>query len=179
MSRSRQKPYLIGIDPAARKNGFTICVCDEESIVRFITFKKFYHFSEWLRNDAPEGTTIVGIENSNLQKTVFGKYFKGKKMNIHQKLSVAMKVGKNQDVSQNAVDFCVGKYGKEWVYEISPKDKGKKIVSEAYFAAVVRANKHTLMDYKGTQDERDAYAVMSIAYHRAKSPYSQTKKKTA
>lgn len=58
----------IGIDPAFRKNGFVICIINEQSEVDFITFKDFTAFLDWVFT-AP--LAIYTVENSYLQDLTF------------------------------------------------------------------------------------------------------------
>lgn len=152
---------LIGCDPAFRKNGFAICIIDEDRTVRCIQFKTFLEFLSWLwaEGSAPE-RAVVTIENSNLQNATFD--MSGSKAEIARK---SRNVGKNQAISQATVDAFKAKYGKD-VFGISPKEKGGKWTNQE-FHAVLKSERHTFLvvdpkEYrtgKVSQDKRDAYKL--------------------
>ena len=156
----------IGIDPAFRQNGFAMCIIDEDNTVNFIIFKNgFRDFQKWLFQDAP-ACAFVAVENSNLQDTTFD--MRGTKQTIAK---VSRSVGKNQAISQCVVDACNEKEGFT-VFDISPAEKGKKIVNLQYFDAIMEQEKHKeVHGYSGNkneQDKRDAYMLALIAKKKAK-----------
>jgi hypothetical protein len=66
------------------------------------------------------------------------------------------------------VDLLEEYFGERNVYNISPKDKGKKITDLAIFDAYIESNGHEGKVYgykrlKKQQDERDAYKLAIIA----------------
>jgi hypothetical protein len=137
---------IIGIDPAFRQNGFAICILDTEAYTAtFQTLKTgLLEFEDFIKQQ-PEA--YFAIENSNLQKSFFGR----------RKLQEACSVGKNQAVSQLAVGFVLKHYGKKQLHDISPLEKGRKITSENIFEAYMQ--NFTLIGYKGSQDEKDAAKI--------------------
>lgn len=154
---------LIGIDPAFRADGFAVCIIDEEKDVLFRRFSSgLIDFVDWLLGEAPDDAVCV-VENSNLNNGVFQYLRKGR---VAEQRSKAQSVGKNQAVSQIAFDFCKRKWGKN-AHEISPQSKGKKLTA-AYFKLVVNAEKLNLLNYSGTQDERDALQLALIAGRKPK-----------
>jgi hypothetical protein len=156
------KPLLIGIDPAFRKSGFCACVIDQENEVQFKTFKNgFLDFMKWA-DDLPEGV-IICIENSNLQNVTF-ETPTNKKQPIGVRLKKSRNVGANQAASQYTVDYCMAKFGNKKVLGISPLTKGAKWVKDSTFLRVVKAENHKLINYTGTQDQRDAYKLALLGW---------------
>lgn len=145
----------IGIDPAFRKNGFAICIIDEDKDVRCIRFKYFLDFLSWLwvGDEAPTRAVCV-VENSNLQKSTFD--MTGSRAVVARK---SRNVGKNQAISQAAFDALKLKYGNT-AFEVSPRQKGKKWTKET-FLQVLKSEKHNFLLTKRTvnQDEIDAYQL--------------------
>jgi len=156
--KGQSKLCKIGIDPAFRKDGFAICIIDEENEVSFRIFKSFLDFLTWLNTpgEAPQNA-IVCIENSNLQDATFD--MSGTKAAVAKK---SRNVGCNQAASQYTVDACRHHFGDMFVIEISPKEKGGKW-SDQMFLRMVKANSHKLVTkYEGKkneQDKRDAYQI--------------------
>lgn len=145
----------IGIDPAFRKNGFAICIIDEDKDVRSIRFKSFLYFLSWLWVDgeAP-AKAIVVVENSNLQDKTFD--MRGSKPVVAKK---SRNVGANQAISQCTFDAVRLKYGDN-AHQVSPKQKGKKW-SKATFLRVLKNEGHNYLLTKPSisQDEIDAYQL--------------------
>lgn len=145
----------IGVDPSFRDGGIGICVIEGESCY-FVSVKNFLAFTKWLSEEAPEG--FYCIENSNLQKESFDK-----KGGLHVACRKARNAGMNMAVSQLTVDFCVGRFGVDMVFEITPQQKGAKILDLKVFEAIVRQEKVTeMLGYKGLkaeQDKRDAFMI--------------------
>jgi hypothetical protein len=147
----------IGIDPAFRKNGFAVCIIDEDNTADFKIFENFYAFISWLW-DAPL-KAYVCIENSNLQDSNFNVKKTDTKELAAKK---GRDVGKNMAISQATVDFCRKHFGEAFVVELSPKEKGAKIEDLKIFEAIVRRDNIKLINYKGQvgeQDKRDAYML--------------------
>lgn len=148
----------IGVDPAFRKNGFAICIIDEDKDVRAIRFKSFLDFLSWLWVDGEAPTNaIVVVENSNLQKSTFD--MSGSKAVVARK---SRNVGKNQAISQAAFDALKVRYGTN-VFEVSPKQKGGKW-SKQTFARILKSEGHSFLATKRTvsQDEIDAYQLATM-----------------
>jgi len=158
----------IGIDPAFRTNGFAICIIDEEDTVSFKNFRNgFREFIRWVMDDAPTNAKYC-VENSNLQNSTFD--MRGSKGVVAK---VSRSVGKNQAISQLVVDLLEEYFGERNVYNIRPKEKGKKITDLALFDAYVESNGHEGKMYgykrlKKQQDERDAYKLAIIARQKHK-----------
>lgn len=145
---------LIGLDPAFRENGFAAAIfdpSDADEPLRFIVFHDAVSFIGWAQNDAPD-RAYVYVENSNLDAAV---YHLTPRMNARQAAAIGVAVGKNQAVSQLAVDLLRRKYGKEYVAEIAPNKKGGKV----YGRAVAMVDAHDLT--KGKPSERVAKALKS------------------
>jgi hypothetical protein len=155
----------VGIDPAFRKDGFVICIIDEDNTADFKIFGTSYDFIEWLF-DAPYNA-LWCIENSNLQDQTFDTT--GNKFVVAKKSRDA---GKNMAVSQITVDVCRKKFGASNVLELSPKQKGRKIEDNAVFLAIVAQEGVKLLNYKGNkgeQDKRDAFMLAIRAKRWKKS----------
>ena len=147
------KNVYIGIDPAFRKNGFTIAIIDEENTISFKAFKNgFYDFLGWLVNDAPQNA-VFGIENSNLQKKIFV-----------QTMHYAESVGKNKVASQYTVDAC-SLYFSNSTYEFSPKQKGKKL-DHVETVRIIDSNNWILEKKRTNQDQRDALKLAHLARNK-------------
>lgn len=163
---------LIGIDPAFRDSGFTICVI-QDNIVSFYTMKTFIDFLEWVNANTHfiDDHHIIVVENSNLQNLTFN--MNGSKL-VVAKLS--RNVGANQAISQLVVDYL--KYSHFNVVGISPKDKGRKLNhSETELVMIYEKHsvnpekKHTYKGLNYEQDKRDAYKLALIGkkiYNKAK-----------
>ncbi len=146
---------FIGVDPAFRKNGFCMCIIDENKEVRFITFKLFIHFISWVLNEMPNNA-YVAIENSNLQNATFD--MRGNKLEIASK---SRSVGKNQAISEIAYQLL-----KEYaikVNNISPKRKGAKIKFNSYIQGMMASKGLKCGKKEFSQDERDAFQLAMMA----------------
>lgn len=154
--------YLkVGIDPAFRKKGFCVCVIDEQNDVAFTTFKNgFLDFLEWLK-DLPKHS-IIGVENSAMQNATF-ETPADKKKSVSIRLRKSRDVGKNQAASQYTVDVCRAIIGTNKTIEISPRMKGVKW-SDKTFLRAVKSEGHNLLNYTGSQDQRDAYKLALQAW---------------
>ena len=156
----------IGVDPAFREGGFMIAIYDTTDLsMRFKMFKEVLDYYDWLRSEeAPERATCI-IEDSNLQNHTFDK-----RGNRNVIMAKSRSVGKNQAISNTAVSASLRRYGKQNVYAISPKQKGKKWTQHQF--EVVMVQKRILLDKKRTnQDQRDAakLALYPVATLRFKS----------
>lgn len=151
---------FIGIDPAFRAGGFSICIIDtSENTITFKTFKNgFLGFCDWFLNESP-AAAVVCVENSNLTRATFD--LKGSKLVIARK---SRNVGKNQAISQNTVDLCKTKYH---VINCTPKQKGKKWNKDIFNTVLIKEG-HRTNKKRTNQDERDAYKLALIAL---KKPY--------
>ena len=79
--------------------------------------------------------------------------------------------GANQAASQYTVDYCRHFFGIEYVFEISPRQKGGKW-TQAIFRQVLKQEGHRTAG-KFNQDQRDAY---QIALHAKKLAFFQAAK---
>ena len=114
---------LLGLDPAFRENGFAVAMYDPEDLfepLRFVIFKNAGCFIGWLVNDAPV-LAYACVENSNLDSAVYHLH---NRMNARTAAAVGIRVGKNQAISQLAVDLLRNRYSKHNVLEVSPSKKG-------------------------------------------------------
>lgn len=117
---------LLGLDPAFRENGFAVAMYDPEDLfepLRFVIFRNAGCFIGWLVNDAPV-LAYACVENSNLDSAVYHLH---SRMNARTAAAVGIRVGKNQAISQLAVDLLKNRYGKHNVLEVSPSKKGGKV----------------------------------------------------
>jgi hypothetical protein len=149
---------IIGIDPAFRENGFSICVI-ENKVVSFLTFKRgFLDFQAWVINtfisNEQKESVFVGVENSNLQNINFSHFSKQK---VSEKVS--RNIGANQAISQLTVDFCTDFFGAKNVKEISPKEKGKKQVTNEVLFFDIKARGLSCLKNRVNQDNRDSYFI--------------------
>ena len=149
---------FIGIDPAFRKGGFAVCIIDEDKEVDFKMFASFLLFLDWIV--AAPDIVFCCIENSNLQDVTFN--MRGNKAVIAR---MSRNVGKNQAASQYTVDACVKFFGKDSVYDISPKQKGGKLNADAVLLRA-KANNHLMLKKRLNQDERDSYQLAVIGMNR-------------
>lgn len=148
----------IGVDPALRKGGFTVCIiCRVDNTA---TFKTCAHLGEFVRLLVDADPIGIIVENSNLQKAFF---------NPKAGVGGALSVGKNMGVSQAATDiareFSVIEPG------ISPKQKGAKVENLKLFEGIARSNNLTLINYKhnkAAQDKRDALMLALICEQQVK-----------
>lgn len=155
---------IIGIDPAFREKGFATCdliLTEDLNTHTFHTYNKPHAFFIDYSTDYEYAFLYFAVENSNLQNLTFRE---SKKISVAERLS--RNVGANQAVSQMVVDFLQEYYGKEKVYEFSPREKGKKDTHEDYvkkcLALKLQPNKRT------SQDERDAFKLAYLTYHKIK-----------
>lgn len=146
----------IGIDPAFRKDGFAVCIIDEEKVVDFRMFPRFGDFIRWLTNDAPE-RAVVGVENSNEQECSFD--MRGSKSVVARK---SRNVGKNQAISQCTVELCQWKYGGPSVLSISPKQKGRAYTQQQ-MPLILKSEGHKVINYKGNKSEEDKRSAYKCA----------------
>jgi hypothetical protein len=108
--------------------------------------------------------TAIAIENSNETNHTFIAP-SIRKPAAREKIS--RDVGKNQAISQMAVDYALYKL-KINVFSISPAEKGVKL-SNAYIEAMFRQYNQIVTNYKGKegeQDKRDAYKLAMQAKNR-------------
>lgn len=152
---------VIGIDPAFRKSGFAIAVIDETGEVEGRMFRSLLDFIQWVESrEWPGQTIVVGVENSNLQNKTFD--MRGTKGEVARR---SRNAGANQAASQYTTDYCRHFFGEEYVFSISPREKGGKW-TQAQFRAVLKQEGHRTAG-KFNQDQRDAYKVALIARKRA------------
>lgn len=114
---------LLGLDPAFRENGFAVAMYDPADLfepLRFVIFRNAGCFIGWLVNDAPV-LAYACVENSNLDSAVYHLH---NRMNARTAAAVGVRVGKNQAISQLAVDLLRNRYGRHNVLEVSPSKKG-------------------------------------------------------
>ncbi len=88
-----------------------------------------------------------------------------------RKVAKQIPAGANQAASQYTVDYCRHFFGVEYVFEISPKQKGGKW-TQAIFRQVLKQEGHRTAG-KFNQDQRDAY---QIALHAKKLAFFQAAK---
>jgi len=168
-------PIYIGVDPAFRAGGFVAVIIDmTDKTASAITFKNLLAWHDWLRSpDAPE-SAYVCVENSNLQNKTFAIKEKETplgKQGLNSKIATAARhsrnVGANQAVSQLAYESAKERYGPT-VYEVSPRQKGKKVTDARTFAAIVQHAGILLPKQKLSQDARDAFMLAEMAMRFAR-----------
>lgn len=155
----------LGVDPAFRKNGFSIAWIVEKKMffktfengfLDFILFMQLNYPSEKVFKDV-----VITIENSNLQQASFNV---GGSAGVAARMS--RNVGSNQAISQCTVDYCNANYAN--VYEISPKEKGAKL-NNADFLMFLQANEITPDTKQTNQDKRDAGYLAVIGKNKYKT----------
>jgi hypothetical protein len=166
---------LIGLDPAFRDNGFAAAIYDPEDAtepLRFIVFRNPLAFLGWMTNDAP-AAAFVCVENSNLDQAV---YHLAPRMNARQAAAIGLRVGKNQAISQIAVDMFRVKYGPANVSEVAPNKKGGAVYErrialvDVYDLTGAKATKRVMEALK-SEDCRSALMMLM----RAKGAYRLSK----
>lgn len=172
---------FIGIDPAFRRNGFSMSIIDlSDKTVYFKTFKDgFLDFCGWFLHESPE-VALFCVENSNKTKATFWTHKDAKtktlltgsqarnnrraiKLSINEVAKISRGVGKNMASSQYVVDLLKTKYP---VVNLSPKEKGAKWLKHTTAAAVMRAEGLTPNKKTTNQDDRDALKLALIAKQR-------------
>lgn len=174
---------VIGCDPAFRKSGFVISICDFRTRkLTFNVFSSFFEFLKWgalFRNRMMTEScqVIVGVENSNLKKTTFARSRKG---SIPEMLSKSRDIGKNMAASQYTVDALRLFFGKH-VYEFVPKKFGRWATGgkkpHIQFQGLVKTYGLKVEGYKPPkkrnsitttqdQDMRDAFFVGDLGLRR-------------
>lgn len=143
---------VIGVDPSFRKGGFVCAVLDIDNNIEIVQFKKFIDFMSFVTVHVSSKDRVC-IENSYLQNVSFD--LKGNKEVIARK---ARNVGINQACSQIATDLF--KLYSENVREVSPKEKGLKIVNDAIIFGFLRARNIKTDKNKFNQDARDAIKLL-------------------
>jgi hypothetical protein len=159
----QHSPIFIGVDPAFRAGGFVAVIIDmADKTARSITFKNLLAWHDWLRGpDAPQ-SAYVCVENSNLQNKTFD--MSGDKPTVAR---MSRNAGANQAVSQLAYDSAKERYGAT-VYEVSPRQKGRKVTDARTFAAIVQHAGILLPKQKLSQDARDAFMLAEMAMRFAR-----------
>lgn len=142
----------IGVDPAFRKRGFTMCLLDKCFEIGFIQFEKPLDFIGWVLHEMPKGCTVA-IENSNLQNVTFD--MSGNKATVAKRSRDA---GKNMALSQFAHDLFV-QHAKK-VYNISPQRKGAKWKEDSIMKGIAKQKGWKLFKTRFNQDERDAFKML-------------------
>lgn len=158
-AHTHHRPCYIGIDPAFRKNGFAMCIIDEENTVGFRQFRTFLDFLHWVFSEDAPHNAVVCIENSNRDQVMYA-YHRSKRG--QQMATAARNVGANQAISQCTADVCRWKWPKSTI-DISPKEKGRKWGAKEA-AQVAREYGHDIG--RTNQDERDAYKLALLAKRR-------------
>lgn len=156
------RPIYIGVDPAFRAGGFVAAIIDmADKTVVFRTFKNVLAWDRWLMSDESPSSAFVCVENSNLQNQTFDMGGTREKAARHSR-----NVGTNQAVSQLAYESARERYGDN-AFQVSPKQKGKKVTDSRMFGAIVQHDGILLPKGKISQDSRDAYMLAIIARRMA------------
>ena len=152
---------FVGVDPAYREGGFYICeiIGNEVTFIKIKTFLDYIKYIDHLSDNKIEA--YICIENSNETNHTF---ISPKIRSLAAREKISRDVGKNQAISQMAVDYANYRllYG---IYSVSPAEKGIKW-DHITTLAVAKSNCHELIKYKGNQseqDKRDAYKLANIA----------------
>lgn len=154
-------PVYIGVDPAFRAGGFAVCVLNMARKTADFLVMDLLEFHDWLRSPAAPARCFVCIENSNLQNQNFDT--SGTRAEVARK---GRNVGCNQAVSEFAYRSAVRRYGQENVYQVSPREKGAKVVDHRTFAAIMRVD-GIVPPASLSQDKRDAYQLATICRRKA------------
>lgn len=161
------KYCYLGVDPAFRQDGFAVCLI-EDGAAKFHTIKGgLLGFFEYIYDLGDN--VIACVENSNLQDVTFD--MEGSKAVVAKK---SRNVGANQAASEYTYQAAVMRWGDAKVFQVSPREKGKKYTPEQ-FAWIVKSEKHKLEGYKKSkQDHRDAYQLALIAVRKARQSWRKT-----
>lgn len=131
----------IGIDPASRKNGFAVCVIDtKENTAEFIRFSLPMQFAIWANENKEKlNGALFCVEDSSLQNSTFRST--GNRGEIMRK---SRNAGANQAISKNTVLMLRDMFGPQNVLAISPKQKGRVVIADAVFSALVKSTGYTV-----------------------------------
>ena len=155
---------FIGIDPAARANGFAVCVIDTvEKTATLIRFADTFDFPVWLKSEAPD-SAFVCVENSGRTNATFRKH---KDPLIRD--AMGRRAGANIGVSKNTVKALHKKYGEHNVLDISPRQKGRVIKDMSLFLRMVHAEGLTVIKDKRKKILEDDM----VAFHMARIAQQQ------
>lgn len=170
-SKQMSKPVFIGVDPAFRAGGFVAVIIDMTDRTASVkVFESLLHWHDWLRGPDAPAQAYVCVENSNLQNKTFD--MSGGKPEVAR---VSRNAGANQAVSQLAFESAKKRYGNT-VYEVSPRQKGRKITDARQFAAIAQHAGITLPKQKLSQDARDAFMLADMAMRFARMGGNYLKK---
>ena len=148
----------VGIDPSFRKDGYAVCIIDEDNTVDFKIFEGFLDFLNWVW-DAPQNA-VYCVENSYLQDATFD--MKGSKAVVAKK---SRHVGLNMAASEYTYQVLVKLFGDN-AYQVSPRAKGGKWTDERIQLTFKMLMHPKITNYKGNkneQDKRDAYQLALMA----------------
>lgn len=154
------RAIYIGCDPSFRAGGFWAAVLDMAD--KTLSFHSFdlLTWHDFLRSqDAPDRCFVM-VENSNMQNQSFD--MTGTRQEIARK---GRNVGCNQAVSELTYLSALRRYGKDNVFQVSPKEKGAKIKEHTMFLGLLRAEGILLPKGSTNQDQRDA-AKLAIMCRR-------------
>jgi len=138
---------IIGVDPAYRDEGFGIVIFrPNENSLQKVKCKNLWEFETiLLRWVNPAENIYIAIENSMLQSATFiPRNYNPKTKRLENDESYGnrcQRVGMNRAVSQMAVDKAIELFGKQYVVQFSPKEKG---ATEPQSVFELRLKKHNI-----------------------------------
>lgn len=161
---------FIGVDPAFRDGGFYVCSIFG-NLVEFIKMNSFLDFVRFIDSIADAGVECyICIENSNeTNHTFISKHIKS----AVAREKISRDVGKNQAVSQMAVDYSKYRIKFGTIYSVSPAEKGIKWTNKQFQISIKSLAQEIINYGKGNQDKRDAYKLAL----KAKYEYFLTRNK--
>lgn len=183
------KYYYLGVDPAFRDNGFSVCLI-EDGKAKFKMMKGgLLAFQDYVYDLPPN--VIVCIENSWLQDVTFYTHKDKRsgalltstqarrnqyavKLSPGEAAKASRSVGLNQATSQFAYEIAVRRWDESKVFQVSPREKGKKRTHQETMW-IQKSEKHEFIGYrKSKQDDRDAYQLALIAIQKARQSWRKT-----
>ena len=151
-----------GIDPAARRYGFAVCLIDYEA--NTVTFTRLKDPGEFFSMALPE-KAFWAVEHSGLQNSTFRK-----SGNPRLAARLSRNAGANQAVSGMVVKRLQAVYGKNAVAAVAPNRKGRVLKNEAIIRAAIAAEGLTIVAAKALlEDDFVAYHMAKMARNNAKT----------
>lgn len=155
-----------GIDPAARRYGFAVCLIDTNEKV--VTFTRLKDPGEFFSMALPESAAWA-VEHSGLQNATFRK-----SGNPRLAARYSRNAGANQAVSGMVVRYLQSVYGETEVVAVAPNRKGIVLKNEVIVRAAIAAEGLTIVATKRlVEDDFVAYHMARVArilFTKKKSP---------
>lgn len=161
---------FIGVDPAFRKNGMAVFIKETPIDYYTIIFKNLRHFQKWIdgiMEDKPPQKAVIGVEvseNDFIFEGHFQNFLKACKAKDSKGLrnKYAISVGKNMAATQYVIDLFKERYKPRNVFEITAKEKGRKLSERD-----LKLN-YGIEIKDSEQDERDAAVICQFTIQKYK-----------